>query len=128
MRKILILLPLLGLAACATPRDSCIAQVSRDLSTVNALISQTEATLARGYGIETRQEVTTRPTFCREVLPDGTVKTEICEETTVRTFDVPVAIDLDAERTKLRQLQEQRDRLEPATQAAIQQCLATYPE
>lgn len=128
MRKALILLPLLGLAACATPREACISSVSRDLATVNMLIAQSEATLARGYGVEQRQEVTTRPTFCREVLPDGTVKTEMCEETSIRTVDVPVAIDLDAERNKLRQLQEQRARLEPATQDAIQQCIAANPE
>ncbi len=41
---------------------------------------------------------------------------------------VPVALDLDAERNKLRQLRQQRERLEGPTQAAIQQCIATYPE
>jgi hypothetical protein len=109
MHKSLIILPLLGLAACATPRESCIAGVSRDLAVVNQLISQTELNVARGYGIDSRQS-------------------EICETTEVRNVNVPVALDLDSERAKLRQLKQQRDRLKGPTDAAIRQCIATYPE
>lgn len=128
MRKFLILLPLAGLAACATPRESCIAGVSRDLAIVNQLIAQTELTIARGYGLDQRQEVRTIPRICYDEKPDGTVDSEICETTYVRNVNVPVAVDLDAERNKLRQLQEQRQRLEQPTAAAVQQCIATYPE
>ncbi len=128
MRKALILLPVLALSACATPRESCIASVSRDLAVVNQLITQTELNIARGYGVEQRQDVRTIPRICYDEKPDGTVDTEICESTYVRNVEVPVAIDLDAERNKLRQLRQQRERLEGATQAAIQQCIATYPE
>jgi hypothetical protein len=128
MRKTLILLPLLGLAACATPRETCISGVSRDLVIVNQLITQTERNIARGYGTEDRQEVRTIPRTCRDYRADGTYEIDFCDTTVVRNYSVPVALDLDAERDKLRQLKEQRDRLEGPTQAAIQQCIATYPE
>lgn len=128
MHKSLIILPLLGLAACATPRESCIAAASRDLSVVSQLITQTELNVARGYGIDTRQEVRSIPRICYDERADGTIRTEICDETYVRDVDVPVALDLDSERAKLRQLKEQRARLEGPTEAAIRQCTATYPE
>ena len=128
MHKSLIILPLLGLAACATPRESCIAEASRDLSVVSQLITQTELNVARGYGIDTRQEVRSIPRICYDERADGTIRTEICDETYVRDVDVPVALDLDSERAKLRQLKEQRARLEAPTEAAIRQCMATYPE
>ena len=128
MHKSLIILPLLGLAACATPRESCIAAASRDLSVVSQLITQTELNVARGYGIDTRQEVRSIPRICYDERADGTIRTEICDETYVRDVDVPVALDLDSERAKLRQLKEQRARLEGPTEAAIRQCMATYPE
>lgn len=128
MHKGLMILPLLGLAACATPRESCIAGVSRDLAIVNQLITQTELTVARGYGMDQRQEVRTIPRMCSDVRPDGSVEYDICDTTYVRNVDVPVAVDLDAERAKLRQLRQQRERLEGPTEAAIRQCLATYPE
>lgn len=128
MRKTLILLPLLGLAACASPQQTCISGVSRDLAVVNQLITQTELNIARGYGTESRQEVRTIPRTCRNYRPDGTYEIDFCDTTVVRNYTVPVTLDIDAERTKLRQLQQQRDRLEAPTQAAIQQCIATYPE
>jgi hypothetical protein len=128
MHKSLIILPLLGLAACATPRESCIAGVSRDLAVVNQLISQTELNVARGYGIDSRQEVRSIPRICYDERPDGTIRSEICETTEVRNVNVPVALDLDSERAKLRQLKQQRDRLKGPTDAAIRQCIATYPE
>jgi hypothetical protein len=128
MRKTLILLPLLGLAACATPQQSCISGVSRDLAIVDQLIAQTELTIARGYGLDERQEVRTIPRMCYDEEPDGTIDYEICETTYVRNVSVPVAVDLESEQNKLRQLRQQRDRLEEPTAAAIQQCIATYPE
>jgi hypothetical protein len=128
MRKALILLPLIGLAACASPQQSCISGVSRDLAVVSQLITQTELNIARGYGVDQRQEVRSIPRICYDERADGTIDTDICQSTYIRNVDVPVALDLDAERVKLRQLQEQRARLEGPTQAAIQQCLATYPE
>jgi hypothetical protein len=128
MRHILVLLPLLGLAACATPREICVAEATRDLQVVTGLIAQTSLTLQRGYGVETRQDVRSITHMCSDRNADGTIDWDFCERTYVRNVNVPVAVDLRQEETKLRQLQEQQARLERTTAAAVQQCQATYPE
>lgn len=129
MRHVLILLPLLGLAACATPQQICVSEASQDLAVVNSLIAQTSLNLQRGYGITERQEVRTIPRMCSERDSDGNVVDwDFCDTTYVRDIREPVALDLRAEQDKLHQLEQQRDRLTAATTAAVQQCLATYPE
>lgn len=128
MRPILLVLPLLGLAACATPREMCVAQVSRDLQIVDGLIAQTTLTLQRGYGVESRQEVSSVPRMCSDHRSDGTIDWDFCETTIVRNVNVPVAVDLREEQVKLEQLQAQRDRLARPTADAIQQCIAIHPE
>ncbi|MCC7322051.1 MAG: hypothetical protein IT542_13865 [Rubellimicrobium sp.] len=128
----LALLPLLALAACATPRESCINDATRDLRQVNALIQTTQANLARGYGIETRQETRVVPGLCdgESVDSQGNVThfTYQCERTVVNEIEVPVVIDIAAERRHLDQLVEQQRRLERQSQAQIQACIAAYPE
>ncbi len=128
MRPIILVLPLLGLAACATPREMCVAEASRDLQIVNGLIEQTSLTLQRGYGVESRQEVRSTPRMCSDHRADGTIDWDICEVTTVRDVNVPVAVDLRQEQIKLEQLQAQRDRLQRTTADAVQQCIAIHPE
>ena len=59
MRPALMILPFLALAACATPREQCIGQATRDLRVLNSLIAETQGNLARGYAIEEQQEVRT---------------------------------------------------------------------
>ena len=127
MRKILILLPL-ALAACQTPREACISGATRQLSIIEGLIAETQGNLARGYAIDTRQEVRVRPDTCTIQLPDGTEGRVRCEDTTVVDIDVPVAIDLRAEQAKLDSLLEQRARLQSQTQDAVQSCIAIHPE
>lgn len=128
MRQIAYLLPLLALAACATPREACISSAQRELRTVNSLIAQTQGNINRGYAIAEVQDVRTRRTRCTGTNDDGSTFTFPCEETETIRRQVPVAIDVTAERAKLATLQEQKARLEPATQAAIQQCVALHPE
>lgn len=129
MRHALILLPLLGLAACATPQQVCVANAGQDLAVINSLIDQTTLNLQRGYGINERQEVRTIPRMCSARDANGNVVDwDFCDTTYVRDIREPVALDLRAEQDKLDQLEQQRDRLTAPTNAAIQQCLATYPE
>ena len=123
-----VIVPLLALAACATPRESCVASARRDLNVVSRLIDETRANLARGYALERRQEIVTIPHRCDGVGPDGSPFTYDCPRTTTRTRQVPVAIDLNAERAKLNSLLERQGQMQRASDAAIRQCLATYPE
>jgi hypothetical protein len=127
MRRVFFLLPLLAVA-CATPREACIGQASRELGVVNALIAETQANLSRGYGVETRQEIVTTEKTCTVTNPDGSVVRFPCDEVETRDRRVPVAIDLNVEQAKLRSLQQRQAQMRSQTNAAIGQCIATYPE
>ena len=129
MRLALLVLPAaLALTACATPREACIGSVQRELRTLDRLIATTEANIARGYGLEARQEVRTVQGTCEGTTEDGSTFTFRCPETQTRTTQVPVAIDLNAERRTLASLQERRAQQQAATDVAIQQCIARNPE
>ena len=128
MRHALILLPLLVLAACQTPREACIGDATRDLNVVNRLIAQTEGNLTRGYGLSERQDLVTRRDTCTITNPDGTQSTFRCDRQDVVTTEVPVALDLNAERATLRSLVQQQADLQQRAQATVQQCIAIYPD
>lgn len=126
MRLIAIaLLPLL--AACATPREACLANVGSDLRVVDKLVAQTRANIARGFAIETRQKVREVKSTCETELPDGTAVRTTCEKLDVRDIQTPVAIDLNAERAKLASLEERQRQMQIAADAARQQCIAANP-
>lgn len=132
MRPFAALVPLLILVACATPREACITEANRDLRRVNALIIETQENLARGYGLETRQDVQVRPRRCtgHSVNSEGEPFTfrYDCDETQVIDRQVPVTIDLAAEQRKLEQLLAQQRQLERQSQAQTQACIAAHPE
>jgi len=127
MRAALFIVPLL-LTACATPREACLDDVNREVRVLDRLIAQTRGNLERGFAIEKKQEIRTRDTLCRGENEDGTTFRFRCEETDTITRNVPVAIDLNAERAKLTSL-EQRQRQNIANaESGIAQCLARFPE
>src|SRR5690606_15086955 len=55
MRLVFTIPALLALAACATPRENCINDVTRELREVTRQISISQDILSRGYITETRQ-------------------------------------------------------------------------
>ncbi len=122
----LALLPLL--AACATPREACLASVSKEQRVLETLIVETRGNLNRGYAIETEQRVRKVRSRCRSKLADGTVVRVRCSDVEVRNVDVPVAVDLNAERAKLASLEERQQQMRSNAESARQQCIATYPE
>lgn len=128
MRQIIFALPLVALAACETPREACINDVARELRTINSLIAQTRGNLDRGFGLETRQETREVRTTCRGRTETGEEVRVRCEETRTRNVRVPVTLDLDQERVKLRQLESRLANLQRQTQQSIAQCQALYPE
>lgn len=128
MRQVIFALPLLALAACETPQEACINDVARELRTVNALIVQTRGNIDRGFGLETRQETREVRTTCRGRTETGEAVRVRCDETRVRNVRVPVTLDLDQERVKLRQLESRLTNLQRQTQQSIAQCQALYPE
>ena len=128
MRTALLILPLAALAACATPREQCISDANRETRVLRALIAETEGNLARGYALETQQEVRTVRTTCQGRNEDGSTFVFPCDE--VQTFDrnVPVAIDLNAEQAKLNSLRQRLTTEQAAANSTVAQCIATYPE
>jgi hypothetical protein len=127
MRRTLLILPLL-IAACATPREQCINDVTRDLRTISGLVNETQANITRGFAIAETQELRTIRTNCTGTNADGSTFTFPCEETETISREVPVAIDLNAERAKLESLLERQAQLQRAADPAVQQCIAIHPE
>lgn len=93
-----------------------------------SLIGETEGNLRRGYSLAEQQDVRVWRTTCEGTNADGSTFRFPCEETETYTRDVPVAIDLNAERAKLRSLQERQVIEQRRVQAAVQQCVAIHPE
>lgn len=125
------LLACLALAACATPQQRCIDSVTGDLQVINALIAEAEVNLARGFG--TREETVWVPSWSYCAPPTwwagGNVMFpgQMCLDDQPRTVERPVAIDIDAERRKLAQLRQQREKLTRIAAPAVAQCQARYP-
>jgi len=128
MRAALIILPMVVLTACATPREECIDQVTRDTKVLSSLINETRGNLSRGYALEERQEVRTVRGTCRGRNEDDSIFTFRCDETETFTTKVPVAIDLNAERAKLTSLEERFAQTQTASNQAVLQCIASNPE
>ncbi|PJI85165.1 hypothetical protein BC777_3163 [Yoonia maricola] len=128
MRPALIVLPFALLAACATPREQCISDVTRDTRVMSSLINEVRGNLERGYALDRQQNVRSVPKTCRARDDDGEVFRFRCDETRTVTTVVPVAIDLNAEREKLASLEERFAQSQAASNQAVAQCIAVHPE
>ncbi len=130
------LIALLILAGCATPQQRCINGVTRDLRVVTGLIAETEANLARGYGLEDQIVYRTVWVPCRDSIVVTTESGQrvvrdsgrMCLDDRPETVTRPVAIDLAAERRKLDQLRDQQRSLNRQAAPAVDQCRALHPE
>ncbi|MBB5721000.1 hypothetical protein FHS72_000607 [Loktanella ponticola] len=127
MRTALFIVPLL-LTACATPREACMNDVNREVRILDALIGETRENLARGFAVEERQQVRTRRTFCTGRNSDGSRFRFRCDKTSTIKRNVPVAIDLNAERAKLVSLEQRQVQNISNAESGIAQCIARYPE
>lgn len=125
----------LVLAACGTPQERCVSSVTRDLRVVDRLIAETEANLARGYALVNQTVYVPTWQYCNlpvVVQPaDGgqavVYPAQLCLDDQPTTIRRAVAIDLEAERRQLVQLQDQRRKLATQAAPAIAQCAALYP-
>jgi hypothetical protein len=124
MKKLLIL-PLLGaLAACATPRESCINNVHSQIRTIEQAITKTESDINRGYAVHVTRESYTSLTRCT----DAQGHHYPCERTRYTTKEQPVSIDIDAEQRKLERLTDRLTALHLTRSQQIAQCRAIHPE
>ncbi len=131
MKQLIPILLLPALAACATPRDSCFRQASKDLNVVDDLIQQTQQNLQRGYAVQQQPYVTSTVDVCWGggpfPGPGPGFGWNYCNQPTTTYREVPVAIDTQAEKRKLAELQQTRARLQKETNSRIAQCDGQYP-
>ncbi|MFN3973217.1 MAG: hypothetical protein ACK4GO_17325 [Gemmobacter sp.] len=125
---------LIGLAACGTPQEQCIARETRDLRTLDRLIAETDGNITRGFAIEEYTIDITVAGICYESqgrdesgTPLPPVAVSCLQDREVRRTR-PVAIDLNAERAKLASMQAKRRDLARAAAPAIAQCQAQFPQ
>lgn len=128
MNKTLILIPLLVLAACSTPRERCISAANRPVATLDGLINQTRGNIQRGFALAEVQDVRVLQSTCEGTNEDGSTFRFPCEETETFTRQEPVTINIAEERVKLQQLEERRAQSARAANGQIQQCIAAHPQ
>ena len=128
LRPLLLLsLPLI-LTACATPREQCLSEASREARINARLIAETQANIDRGFAVRREDRLREVRTTCRGETESGEAVITRCEEVRVTPVRVPVAIDLNAERAKLNSLMQRRAEIAARTDAAVAQCRTLYPE
>ncbi|WP_134016038.1 hypothetical protein [Litoreibacter halocynthiae] len=127
MRKILIV-PLLLLSACASPRETCMQNAVKDLRIVQALIADTQATIDRGYAIQTETRTVIYTNFCVGTGIGSDGRFSFCNYPQPVTTKKPVAVDLDQERRKLRSLKAKETELKRESLLQQQRCELEFPE
>ncbi len=126
MKTLTALTCLTLLVACADARQSCITDAGKDLVIVQGLISDTQATLDRGYAVQTQTRAVLYTDFCIGTgIRNG--RFSFCNRVQPVTSRTPVAVDLDAERRKLRSLQRKEVELKAKTANEIQRCELAHP-
>ncbi len=121
MRQILILGTLALLAGCASNQDRCVRSATKDLRTVDALIDETEANIARGYAYETvPSSVSVGISYCGYSW--GNVGIGVCAGNNTGTTRQAVAIDQGAEQAKLAELRRMRADLAARAAPAVAAC------
>lgn len=128
MRIAFVTLPLLALAACATPREACISQGTRDLRSVERQLAQSELALSRGWVTETRERFGWIEETCEGVDDAGEPYTYECREPGWVEAEVRVPVNRQAEQARRDALAAQRDALLRQAQPLIAACTAAHPE
>lgn len=121
----LLLLPLILLVACATPREKCIAAATKDIRVLDRLIAESQGNIQRGYGYDIERYTRWDFVICGR-RKNGAF--HYCWEPVDRTRRVPVAVDLTEEQRRLDSMVRKRAELERSVGPRIAACSATFPE
>ncbi len=124
-----LLIALLPLVACTSPKEVCTRNATEDLRNIDALIEETEQNIARGYTFDTEVVRSSRVRYCVGHGTGGNVRigAVFCNDPYIDTKERPVAIDPKAEREKLRSLKAKRVEVDQRSQLAQASCQAQYP-
>jgi putative hemolysin len=120
----LAFLALIGLVACGTPYERCMAPVAAEIRRIDRLIVEVQTDIARGYTLVPEREWQRRVAFC--VGPDN--RSHMCFVDDAIVVNRPQAIDRAAERSKLAGLQERRAELEVEARRQQAACAAAHPQ
>jgi len=125
MKSIAPILGLLCLAACTSPQQRCVEDATRDLQVLDRLIVETQQNISRGFAIE--EEVVPRVgiNYCFGSY-GNTAGVSFCTSNSTSTRTTPVAINIEAEREKLADLQESREAAAARSAQALAQCEAQF--
>jgi len=125
----LIALLALGLvAACSTPQERCVRNISRDLGTVERLIAETELNISRGFTYETEiRETGFGVTGCFGTGRYYGSGVSFCGSRDLQTVQRAVPIDPEAEQRKLAGLKQRKADLIDKSTRAEAACAARYP-
>jgi hypothetical protein len=114
-----LLAAVLTLAACGTPEERCARQVTNEIGTLDRLIAETEANIARGY------TYVYEPSNFRVSIGGCTGRYDsvrFCGWNEPQYRRRAQAIDPEAERRKLADLQSRRTALQSNSRAAFEAC------
>ena len=118
------------LSACGTPQERCIRGATRDMQVVDRLITESQATLSRGYALESETIYRSEFQDCtpRATASDPTPASRMCLVQVPETVTRPKAVDLQVESAKLASLQAKRVSQASLAETAIAQCRAKFPK
>ena len=114
MRR-LFLLGLFALAACGTPQERCISNVTKDIRVLDRLIAETQKNLDRGYAIRRENYIV----YEREICGKRNGKNIYCTFPETETRQYPVSIDLVKEKAKLDSQLAKRSQLAKTASSGI---------
>lgn len=124
MNRLPVLALLTLLAACGTPQEQCVSRATRDIRTLDRLMTAVQGNLDRGFAYEYYTVYEIDYVTCgTQTDPDRVCAIRVPEEERR-----PVAIDLAAERVKLDQLRDKRAELLRAAAPVVAQCRVEFPE
>lgn len=119
----------LSLTACTTPREACERDALHELTVLDGLIAETRQNLARGYGLAREPYTVPHLEACHGVpVYDAQLGTTVCQSSEIAYRDRPVALDMRAERRKLRSLRAKRKSVAREAAIRLAACRAQYPE
>ena len=115
------------LAACSTPQERCVREVSRELETVTQLIAETELNLQRGFTYQTEvRETRVGFTGCVGSGRYYGTGVRFCGSNDIETVQRAVPIDPEAERRKLTGLKTRQRELAEISTRAESVCAGRY--
>lgn len=117
------------LSGCATPKQKCISDATRQLRSVESALETAQGNIARGYAVYTQRVPYTVGRICYNTHPrTNAVIPYSCPMTQYWTQTTPVAIDVAEERRKVAEYQQMLPQLRQQANARIRQCHAQFPD